>query len=266
MTTPRVHVDAKLARGASVALPDDQRHYLMTVLRLADGADVRAFNARDGEFACVLRTPTKKTAALEVGARARAPKSGLDLDLLFAPLKKTRTDFVVEKATELGVARLRPVLTARTGADRVNVARLSATAREAAEQCERLDVPAVAEPEKLAQVLVDWAKNDPGRRLWFADEGAAGAPTPWRDPNAPAPAAFHAFMGAPDGDPPGPQAVLIGPEGGFTPEERAAVRALPHARPFHLGPRILRADTAAVAALTLWQAILGDATRAHAGG
>ncbi|MCG8443308.1 MAG: 16S rRNA (uracil(1498)-N(3))-methyltransferase, partial [Caulobacterales bacterium] len=173
MSSPRLFVDADLSANARVALAADQTHYLVNVMRLGVGAPVRVFNGRDGEWEAVLTEAGKKAATLAVSARRREQTAAPDVHLLFAPLKKTRTDFVVEKATELGVAALRPVFTERTDAARVNAERLAALAREAAEQSERLDLPEVRAPEKLDRVLGAWSKTDARRTLVYCDEGAA---------------------------------------------------------------------------------------------
>lgn len=255
MAIPRVMVDTALEAGTRLALRPEQAHYLRTVLRLEAGAGVRVFNGRDGEWDARLQVSGKRDAALAVDARLRPQTAGPDVHVLFAPLKKTRTDFIVEKATELGVAVLRPVFTRRTASERVNVTRLSALAREAAEQSERLDAPLVAPPQKLEAVLDAWPAREGARRLVFADEGAARE-TSWADADARARPALVAFSG--EDAPRPPAALLIGPEGGFTADERARLRAAAFATPVSLGPRILRADTAAAAALTLWMAALGD--------
>lgn len=256
---PRIFVDADLAdEGAVTPVTADQAHYLRTVLRLGEGERVRVFNGRDGEWDAVILTQGKRGASLQLAQQRRTQTPGPDIHLIFAPLKKTRTDFLVEKATELGVRALRPVFTVRTDAARVNVARLTALAREAAEQTERLDIPSLAEPVKLTALLDAWARNDPGRRLIFADEGAP-RDTGWAAPTGGAPALVSVLQNGPRsvGD-----AVLIGPEGGFTTEERSRLRAARFAQPVHLGPRILRAETAATAALAVWQACAGDWTDA----
>ncbi len=254
MVTPRLFVEGPLEAGGALALSAEQAHYLANVLRLKAGAELRLFNGADGEWSAHLTLLTKRgaTAALDTQRRVQTPSA--DLHLLFAPLKKTRTDFVVEKATELGVAALRPVFTQRTDASRVNAERLGAIAREAAEQCERLDAPAVRPAVALMRLLDGWGDSDAGRRILFCDEAAGRADTPWADETSGAPAAASALAAVASG----PWAVLIGPEGGFSPEERDCLRALDFAVAVHLGPRILRADTAAVAALTLWQSALGD--------
>ena len=239
-----------------MAVTRAQAHYLAHVMRLAPGAAVEAFDGVHGGWEAVVEDLGKRGGTLRAVRQARPQRDPPDLWLLFAPVKKARTDFIVEKATELGAARIVPVLTERTQAERVRVDRLQAHAVEAAEQCGGTFVPPVAEPVRLGALLDGWAG---GRALVFADEGlsddpawrsggAAASPTP---PSSPSPPSTMRL-------PPAPAAVLVGPEGGFAPGERARIRALPNAAPLSLGPRILRADTAAVAALTLWQAARGD--------
>lgn len=233
----RLHLDQPLAPGQPLPLDPGASNYLFAVMRLEVGADVLVFNNRDGEWRAEVARPNKKNGALVVIERIRPVLAPPDLWLLFAPIKKARTDFIVEKAVELGAARILPVLTEFTNGDRLRQDKLQAHATEAAEQCEATFVPDVAEAQPLARLLADWPS---GRRLLWCDEATAGAATPLADL------------------PRGPWAVLIGPEGGFSPSERERLRALPFVHPVSLGPRILRADTAAVAALTLWQAALGD--------
>ncbi|MEM8990106.1 MAG: 16S rRNA (uracil(1498)-N(3))-methyltransferase [Pseudomonadota bacterium] len=235
----RLFVEAPLAAGAEVMLSGDQAHYLVNVMRLREGAEISVFNGNDGEWRARVAALARKGGGLEALERLRAQAAPPDLWLLFAPLKKARTDFVAEKACEMGCRRLIPVFTQHTNAERVNAARLRAHAVEAAEQCGLLSVPEIAEPMALGAAL---AALGP-RRLMFCDETGAGRPA----------AAVLAEAGTG-----GPWAVLIGPEGGFSDAERARLTAHPGAVPVSLGPRILRADTAAVAALALWQAALGD--------
>ncbi|MEA3030505.1 MAG: rRNA (uracil1498-N3)-methyltransferase [Sphingomonadales bacterium] len=227
---PRLFVDQGLVEAQSVTVDGN---YLFTVLRLGPGDQVKLFDDREGEWLAEIVVASRKRVVLVVERLLRDRESVPDLWLLFAPVKRGRIDWLVEKATELGVARLMPVLTHRTIVGRPNLERLRAHAIEAAEQCERTALPQLAEPEKLDALLKAWPA---GRLLYFADEAGG-------EPFAPAP---------------GPAAILIGPEGGFTDEERAAIRALPQARPVSLGPRILRADTAALAAISLWMAGAGD--------
>lgn len=232
----RLFLDQPLAAGQTVPLGPDAAHYLFTVMRLPAGATIAAFNGQDGEWQATVAPDGRRAGRLTPVAQTRPQAAGPDLWLLFAPVKKARTDFIVEKAVEMGVARILPVTTDRTNAERVNTDRLQAHAREAAEQCGALAVPPVAAPARLSAVLDAWD----GRPLWFCDESRAGQAAP--------PAAPGRARGA----------VLIGPEGGFTPAERSRIAALPGARAVALGPRILRADTAAVAALALWQVAHGD--------
>ncbi len=230
---PRLFVEDRLAEGAVLTLEGAPANYLGAVLRLGAGARVKLFDDRTGEWLAEIAEGGKKRISLHVLERLREREPVPDLWLLFAPIKRGRIDWIIEKATELGVARLVPVLTRRTIVDRLNLDRLRAHAIEAAEQCERTALPELAEPQKLEKVLAAWP---PDRTLFFADEGGGDA--------------FAASSG--------PAAILIGPEGGFTDGERAAIRAVPAARPISLGPRILRADTAAVAAISLWMAAAGD--------
>lgn len=232
----RVFLEQPLGEGQQVILPPEVAHYLFAVMRLGAGARVALFNGRDGEWAAELNPQGKRggtAACLWPSAPQRNPA---DLWLVFAPLKKARTDFLVEKATELGAARLVPVQTAHTNAERIRRDRLTAQAREAAEQCGATHVPAVDDLRPLAALLDAWPAD---RLLFWADESRPRSPPPGT---------------------PGPAAILIGPEGGFSPAERARLSALPFAHPMGLGPRILRAETAAVAALVLWQSRLGDWT------
>jgi len=219
-----------------------QAHYLFGVMRLGPDAEVRLFNGRDGEWAARVSEAGRKRGVLTCIAQSAPQLNPPDLWLLFAPIKKARTDFIVEKATELGAARICPVLTEYTNAERVRVDRLQAHAIEAAEQCGGTFVPEVAEPQKLSKLLDTW---DRGRMILHCDEAIAGSGmTPGLEQFAP-------------GE---PWAILIGPEGGFSPAERQRLDTHLEGSVlrFSLGPRILRADTAAVAALTLWQASLGD--------
>jgi 16S rRNA (uracil1498-N3)-methyltransferase len=233
----RLHLDHPLAEGQGVPLSPEQAHYLFGVMRLAKGARLRVFNGRDGEWEAEVAEAGKKAGVLAPLSQTRAQEMPPDLWLLFAPIKKARTDFIVEKAAEMGCRRILPVQTDHTNSERLRPDRLRAHAVEAAEQCGGVFVPEVAEMARLSDVLSSW---DAGRSLWFCDETLAGGVAPVPDCET------------------GPGAVLVGPEGGFSEAERARLRALPFARPVRLGPRILRADTAAVAALALWQATCGD--------
>lgn len=238
---PRLFVDQPMRVSARLGLDRDQSNYLLNVLRLAEGDRILVFNGRDGEWLAGLRLISKKSAELELLEAARPQETGSDLHYLFAPLKHARLDYMVQKAAECGVSRLVPVLTRRTQNTRVNLERMRANAIEAAEQCGILTIPDVDEPRKLESVLAGWPAD---RLLIVPDEDA-----PVQDP-------LEALSGARDGA--GRMAVLIGPEGGFDPAERKMFRAVPNVLVLSLGPRILRADTAAVAALSLVQAALGD--------
>ena len=237
-TTPRIHLDAALTTAAEIELPREQAHYLTDVLRLGGGDPVSVFNASDGEWLCYLATVTKKRTTLRAERRVAEVSPPPDIDYIFAPLKHARLDYVVQKAAELGARRLRPVITQRTIAERVNLERMRANVIEASEQCNLVFVAEVLEPVKLATLIAEWEE---GRALVYCDETAAIANPLDALKNLAAPAA-----------------VLIGPEGGFTPEEKALLKSLPSVTAISLGPRIMRADTAAVAALTLVQAMLGD--------
>ena len=234
----RLFVPQDLAAGYGVILTLDQSRYLTSVMRQAIGAQVLLFNGRDGEWRATLTETGKRGSLLKVDDQARPMALGPDLDLVIALVKRGRVETIVEKAAELGVRRVRLTITRRTNVDFVKLGRLDAIAMEAAEQTGRMDVPTVEDPEKLADILDGW---DPARRLVFCDEGGDALP------------AFQALAGSA-----APAAILIGPEGGFSPEERERLRSLPFVTPVSLGPRILRADTAAISALTLWQAAAGD--------
>ncbi len=235
----RLYVTSPLAAGESVALDRDQARYLFSVMRLGQGDEVLLFNGADGEWRARVAVAGKKDGVLEAVEQTRPQTSPPDLWLLFAPIKKARTDFIAEKAAEMGARRIMPVFTRHTNSDRVNADRLAAHCVEAAEQCGLVSAPEVDPPQKLEEALANWPAD---RRLMFCDETA-----PHGD-------AAEALRGA-GGD---KWAILIGPEGGFSPEEVAHLRGLSFATPVSLGPRILRADTAVVAALTIWQATLGD--------
>lgn len=257
MTTPRLHLSDELASDARITLAREQAHYLLSVMRMRAGDELRVFNGRDGEWRARVATAQKREAVLCVHEQLREQAGAPDLHVLFAPLKKTRTDFAVEKASELGARVIRPVFTRYTQSERVNAERLQLLAREAAEQCERLDLPEIAAPERLDALLDHWTEREGERRLLFCNEAEGGAGTPW---NASDGATHDALsvLTALRQTPPSPWAILIGPEGGFHPDERARLREASFAVSISLGPRILRADTAVVAAVTLWQAVLGD--------
>jgi 16S rRNA (uracil1498-N3)-methyltransferase len=232
---PRLFVRSALAEGASVALDHGQANYLGNVMRLGEDAELLVFDGQSGEWLARVAEAGKKRMTLAVDRRTREPEAIPDVWLAFAPVKRSQTDWLVEKATELGVAKLLPVMTRRTIAERVKLERLEAISIEAAEQCGRTRLPEIAEPQSLARFL---EQRDPARTLYFADEGGG----------EPAASAFQA----------GPAIILTGPEGGFTGEERASIRAAPNATPVSLGPRILRAETAALAALAAYMAVAGD--------
>lgn len=234
----RLHVPQPLASGAAVLPTLDQSRYLTQVMRLKAGDDLLVFNGMDGEWRCVVAELLKKGVVLKAVEQARPQDTVPDVHLLIAVVKKAALEFAVEKATELGAARIGLVMTRRTQGDRVRMDRLEAIAIESAEQTGRLDVPAIDLPAKLEAVLDGW---DASRRLMFCDE-TGGAPA----------TSALAAAGA------GSWAILVGPEGGFAPEERERLRSLPFTTAVSLGPRVLRADTAATAALTLWQAAVGD--------
>ena len=232
---PRLFVDEAMSEGRSLALLPAASHYLSGVMRLKSGDTLRLFDDRSGEWAATVEDAGRKSVRVTIGARIAPREAVPDLWLCAAPIKRGRIDWVAEKACELGVARLVPVLTRRTIVDKLNLDRLRAHMIEAAEQCGRTALPEIVEPVTLAKMLDGWPAD---RRLIFCDE-VGGEP-------------FGATLK------PGPAAILIGPEGGFDPAERDLIRALPQAVGVSLGPRILRADTAAVAAIALWQAAAGD--------
>jgi 16S rRNA (uracil1498-N3)-methyltransferase len=238
----RLFVDQDLRVGGGVRVDSDRAHYLRHVLRLGLGALVDLFNGREGEWRSRLATVAKGYATLIVEQQLRPQTSGPDLWLVFAPIKRARIDTVAEKATELGVSAVQPVVTQHTAVERVNVERLRAIAIEAAEQCERLSVPEVMAPVSLGKLLTDWP---PGRRLLLCAEAGDARP-------------IAETLQSHVNDAAVPWAVMIGPEGGFARSELDALVKLPFVMPVGLGPRILRADTAALAALACWQAILGD--------
>ena len=235
----RLSLSQDLSAGAQIVLDPDQSRYLVAVMRRGVGDEVLVFNGRDGEWRASLAQVGKRGAILEVKDLVRPQAFGPDLELIIALVKRGRLETIVEKAAELGAARVRLAITERTNADHAKVPRLQAIATEAAEQTGRQDVPTVVAPEKLDRLLTSW---DPARRLMFCDE-AGDAPT-----------VLEALADAPEG----PWAILIGPEGGFSARGRDDLRARAFTTPVGLGPRILRADTAAISALTLWQAVRGD--------
>ncbi len=238
--TPRLYVSQDLATGAELKLDPQQTNYLVNVLRLGAGASVLLFNGRDGEFAAGLAAGSRKAASLIVGAQTRAQEAPPDVDYLFAPLKHARLDYMAQKAVEMGARRLRPVITRHTQVARVNLERLSANAIEACEQCGVIWTPEITPVEPLGEALRRWPAE---RLLVFCDEEA--------ELTSPLDALANARAD-------GGVGLMIGPEGGFDDDERAAILSAPRVLRLSLGPRILRADTAAVAALALIQATLGD--------
>lgn len=274
MPNPRLLIAHPLAAGAEIALTPDQARHVGLVLRLDAGDGLRVFNATDGEWRARVVEKTKRGMRVVIQAKLREARAVPDLELLFAPVKRHATDLIVEKATELGAARIRPVITQRTIADTVRTDRLATIAREAAEQTERFEAPEILEPLALFKALEGW---DAQRLLLFADESGDEAGAAWEGEApraAPLLEVLRAFAPLPQGQEPGggvnlnaasqaasergKLALLIGPEGGFAPQERRALRALGFVRPVSLGPRILRAETAVIAALTLVQAQWGD--------
>jgi 16S rRNA (uracil1498-N3)-methyltransferase len=237
-STPRLFVDQTLTPQAEITLAAEQAHYLGGVLRLQAGDAVAVFNGRDGEYLAHVAEAAKKKMVLRLERLIHAVRPPPDLDFLFAPLKHARLDYMVQKATELGARRLRPVITARTIAERVNLDRMQANVVEAAEQCNLVYVPDVMAPVTLNAALRGW---EPGRALIYCDEVL--------DQSSPLEVLAKFAL---------PAAILVGPEGGFTVEERAMLKAMPQVCAISLGPRIMRADTAAVAALAVVQAVLGD--------
>jgi 16S rRNA (uracil1498-N3)-methyltransferase len=231
----RLFVRTPLMDGVRVDLNAGQANYLGNVMRLGEGAELLVFDGSSGEWLGRIEDAGKKRMTLSVERKTREAETIPDVWLAFAPVKRAQTDWLVEKATELGAARLIPVMTHRTVAERVKLERLEAIAIEAAEQCGRTVLPVIAEPVPLARLL---AERDPARTLYFADERGGGR-------------AADIFTE-------GPAIILTGPEGGFTDQERIAVRAAENAAPISLGPRILRAETAALTALAAWMAAVGD--------
>ncbi|QUD87331.1 16S rRNA (uracil(1498)-N(3))-methyltransferase [Phenylobacterium montanum] len=247
----RLFVPNDLKAGAEIALGSDQARYMTLVMRQAVGDAALLFNGHDGEWRGIVVEASKKACRLRLEQRTREQAAPPDLDLVVALVKRARLETIVEKAAELGARRVRLVITRRTQADHTNVARLAAIATEAAEQTGRLDVPEIVAPEKLDRMLASW---DPARRLMFCDEAGDDPEAEWGGEAGRARPALEVLAEGEGSS----WAILIGPEGGFAPEERAALRAAPFVAPVTLGPRILRADTAAISALTLWQAARGD--------
>jgi len=235
----RLYLDMPLQAAMFLQLPEAQSHYLAHVLRAKPGDALRLFNGHDGEWCATITGIAKRGVTLGIDGQTRVQSTVPDLWLLLAPIKKTPLDYIVQKATELGVSRLQPVITRRTIVGRVNCDRMRANAIEAAEQSERLSVPLINEPIALGKLIADW---DATRQLMYCDEGRGA----------------HAARGALVSAPKSPWAILTGPEGGFDPVEREMLRAQSFVTPVSLGPRIMRADTAALAAIAVWQSTLGD--------
>ena len=238
-TLTRLFISSPLTQGAAIALSKEQAHYLGTVLRKSTGDSLRVFNGESGEWRAEIIELSRKGGKIGLTEQFRAPKSAPDIWLCFAPVRKHRTAFIIEKGTELGASEFHPLITERTQFPRLNTDKARLQAIEAAEQTERLDVPKVHEVARLHDVLNAW---DDSRLLIFADEAGDAKP------------ALEVLKAMPQT----PAAILIGPEGGFTPIERESLRAKPFVTPVSLGPRILRADTAALSLLTMWQAVRGD--------
>ena len=236
----RLFVNHPLGATQSIALDRDQANYLFAVMRLSVGDQILVFNGRDGEWLAQISSGSKRAGTLDVVSQTKPLQSPPDLWLMFAPIKKSRTDFIVEKATELGAAEIFPISTDYTNSERIRQDRLQAHAVEATEQCGGTYVPVVHDMQSLEKCLQTWP-ND--RNILFCDEAMVGQ----------APADMSSY-------PAGKWAIFIGPEGGFSPAERQKLQSQPQSHRISLGPRILRADTAAVSALTLWQRSLGDWT------
>jgi 16S rRNA (uracil1498-N3)-methyltransferase len=237
-TTPRLHVEAAFDVATEIMLPKEQGHYLTNVLRMNAGDAVQVFNNTHGEWLAYITEAGKKSVQIRCEKNVSAATPPPDIDYLFAPLKHQRLDYLVQKATELGARRLRPIITARTIAERVNIDRMKANVIEAAEQCNLVFVPEVLEPQKFDAALREW---DQARTLIFCDETATIT-----DP-------LQALQSVKT-----PAAIIVGPEGGFTEDERRHLKSLAFVKGISLGPRIMRADTAAVAILSLAQAVIGD--------
>lgn len=248
---PRLFIDAPLGEGQAVPLSREDSHYLINVMRREEGDPVRLFNGRDGEWQASVAKAHKKNAVLACEAKNRDQANVPDLWLLFAPVKRQKNELIVEKATELGVADIRPVITTRTQSERLRLDRFEIIAKEAAEQTERLDLPQIHEAVKLEPLLDDW---DESRVIIYCDEAGDDGARPWGGDTGRASQALGPLTELRRK----PAALLIGPEGGFSPEERDRLRSLDFVHAISLGPRILRAETAVISALTLWQSVCGD--------
>jgi 16S rRNA (uracil1498-N3)-methyltransferase len=247
----RLHVNDALGVGAEVEPDAGQAHYLLNVMRLKPGEELLLFNGRDGEWRAMVAEADKRRCRLGALVQTRPQSSPPDLELAIALVKRARLETIVEKAAELGCRRVRLILTRRTNADHAKTDRLQASATEASEQTGRLDVPEVLAPVKLDGFLDQWPED---RRLMFCDEAGDDPEQQWGGSEGRAKPVLSALPSPPSVG----WTILIGPEGGFDPAERERLRALPFVTTVTLGPRILRADTAAISALTLWQAALGD--------
>ncbi len=235
----RIFHSGDLIIGTELPLNEENSHYLSNVMRLQIGDNVSVFNGVDGEFLCRIKNSSKKQVIAEVLKQTQPFKDVPDIWLLFAPVKKDKTDFIIEKAVELGVKKILPIITARTIVEKVKIERYQAQAKEAAEQCRRLEIPDILPEQKLEKLLSNWPQE---RRLFFMDESLQGKNVAQ---------VFAEEKGK-------PSAILVGPEGGFTTEEMQNLRQHPSVCSVSLGPRILRAETAVAAALSVWQAIDGD--------
>ncbi len=235
----RLYVDNELSLNKELALATSSSHYLCNVMRCREGDSIKCFNSQDGEFLCRICKADKKQTIICAYEQTRTPQTESDLWLLFAPLKKDKTDFVIEKAVELGVSRIVPIITAYTNSDKVKLERFTMQAVEAAEQCERLSVPTICQPQKLNEILKNW---DTSRELFFMDERRQGQ------------GVVRVFQTTNCNK----AAILIGPEGGFSDEEASMLNNLEYVKNINLGPRILRAETAVAASLAIYQACCGD--------
>lgn len=236
----RLYINQLLCENQELALSEAQTHYLCNVLRLEKGSEFHGFDNQSGEYEVQIVTTSKKIATIKVGKQVRPYSQVPDLWLLFAPVKKDKTDFIVEKATELGVRKIMPTITSRTISERIKTERFVAQSIEACEQCRRVDLPQITAAEPLSKVLQQW---DPQRILYVMDETRSGH------------SLVKVFAAAKNGS---PAAILVGPEGGFAPEELELLRKMPFVQAVSLGSRILRAETAVAAAVSCWQAICGD--------
>jgi 16S rRNA (uracil1498-N3)-methyltransferase len=251
MTDPRLYLESDIVAGTPLRLSREDSHYLISVMRRGEGDTIRIFNGRDGEWNSRVLEAHRKGAILDPVERVRNQSDTPDVWLLFAPVKRQKTELIIEKATELGARRIQPVITRRTQADRSKPDRLRLIAKEAAEQTERLDLPQLEEPLKLGAVLETW---DASRPIYYCDEAGDDDEARWGGANGRARPMLSELQVLDASS----AALLIGPEGGFSAEERATLRALPFVHAVSLGPRILRAETAAIAAMTIWQSRCGD--------